>query len=472
MEESLRIFCVRILAHVAAREDLRQRSVAAGAAPALIGVCQQIISLPSTPGPLGQSAVCAHQPVTDIKDTAAVKTTVASQSLTDPYSTVQLCIYALADLTTTPQFAQLLLARDEDLGMNAFMSLLSNVVQVEMASRSPDETNQSAVLLHASRAIRNLVISDSAGCLAELVGGAVFETGLFLSIILNLVPAYCDNLSTDDPLVLRHIACVLAELAKVYSPISLDNWSADENDAPAGCGSAVVARFSGHSSVSNSSWSNLSGILLGSNDMDSSSVAAVGSMDQLTPRECGHHLSSVCGSKPEAMLPRIVRECDRLDAGISWLYRIAATGDTHVCRSAAALYAAIAMTAHSWLICQAGNAVDDLADSIMALAIVDDAQTRQSAKLAIAALVKHHDMFKAAVVELPSKLKPLLQILCKLTVGNAKALLQEKQSVSFILRCLTSSSGCRHQLLTGPLADVISDVLRIYEDGKLASATD
>merc|ERR1711871_446038 len=141
-------------------------------------MCQRMLSL--LPMETIQSpTVYLPQPANEPEHTLVVKATLmSSAAVADPRELLELCTCTLADLTTTPQFAQYLLERDEDPGMDAFMSVLSTVMQMETV-RCPAESDETATLLHVSRIVANLVGSDNAGCLSELVGGAVFASGLF-----------------------------------------------------------------------------------------------------------------------------------------------------------------------------------------------------------------------------------------------------------------------------------------------------
>ena len=549
--QPLQAFCARVLAHAAARESLRERLVDEGAATALIWMAGQYVHAQATQDAqcssmglaqtgtavvTGQQVYVPPQPSSSIQGARPCSPSVqqlapksASSSVAElPNSTYLtsgsscnvvhesvatllpqssgmerqlLCIItALADLAATPRFASVLLARNNDAGMDALLATLSAV----LTSRHSAELVQ-----HASRALANLVCGSAAeGCIADMTGSAVFASGMFCQLEqLTVLP--------QDPVVVQNVARVLAKVGNVFTPMSHDSATAylqssqagthvvgggdgddgvsaahefdrhssfDGGESEAnessvvGCGSAVGGSFSSLNNSFGHSWSSLSGML----PWSSSGPPRGDNNDAHSVQ--GRRLSSVCGSQPvDAMLPRIVRECIRHKTGTKWFNRLAVSDDRLVRRAAASLYGLVAMHAHAWLVHQASSdnddGLDELAVCILNLAIApDDQPARLDAKKALAKLVSHYDRFKAALLmhTNQAKLKPLLQVLCKtgssITTGNewATPVDDEKQLASFILRKLIESSGCRQVMLNGPLADVVSDVLRIYDDIRIS----
>jgi hypothetical protein len=182
-------------------------------------------------------------------------------------------VKALADLAEANGFASMILAENEPepagAGMDVFLRLLSDVIIAQ---------HTAPLLLQASRAIVNLVCgSPNESFVADMVGGAVFASGIFPLLERLTVPP-------QDVEVVRNVALTLAQLGKIFTPMSMP-MSMDpatrghkahgggggggdssggvtgggDSDALVGCGSAVGGSFAGSLSFSSmnslNSWS-------------------------------------------------------------------------------------------------------------------------------------------------------------------------------------------------------------------------
>ena len=182
----------------------------------------------------------------------------------------------------------------------------------------------------------------------------------------------------------------------------------------------------------------------------------------------GRRLSSLCADQPDAMLPRIVQECNRHEIGAGWIARIGRSRDPRVQRCAASIYSSVSVAAQAWLVDDSDdNKLDELARVLLALGASDNPDTRIDAKTAIVALAKWSEEFRAALVQHEPALKVALVVLTK----SDTQLLQEKRLAAVILRYLIGSQPSRECLMHGSdlLTNAVASVLRIYDDLEIST---